>query len=147
MIVVRSPLIIFQGLYIGFDFFRFVEDGQIAVYAGEGKDGEVLFVYNGKLHLSNLASKKYGTTYTERNSPQRSWSKEIFSEASVKNFVHSGGGGGGGGACVARGTCVARGGLHGRRVVWQEGMCGGRPCVAGGACIVGGGVCGRWHAW
>ena len=67
MIVVRSPLIIFQGLYIGFDFFRFVEDGQIAVYAGEGRDGEVLFVYNGKLHLSNLASKKYGTTYTERN--------------------------------------------------------------------------------
>ena len=51
MIVVRSPLIIFQGLYIGFDFFRFVEDGQIAVYAGEGRDGEVLFEYSGKFYL------------------------------------------------------------------------------------------------
>ena len=37
----------FQGLYIGLNSFRSLQDGQIAVYAGEGRDGEVLFVYNG----------------------------------------------------------------------------------------------------
>ena len=66
--------------------------------------------------------------------PQRSWGKVIFSEACVKNSVHSGGvhgrGGGGhvrwlcgGGACVVVGEhawqgCVL-GGMHGGGHVWQ----------------------------
>ena len=41
----------FQGLYVRLNDFRSLQDGQIAVYAGEGRDGEVLFKYSGKFYL------------------------------------------------------------------------------------------------
>ena len=41
----------FQGLYIGLNSFSSLQDGQIAVYAGEGRGGDVLFVYNGNSFL------------------------------------------------------------------------------------------------
>ena len=63
--------------------------------------------------------------------PQRSSWKVMFSQACVKNFVHSGGHAWQGG--------VHGGGVHGRGHAWQ-----------GGACMVGdmaGGVHDRGHAW
>ena len=99
--------------------------------------------------------------------PQRSWGKVIFSEACVKNSVHSGGVCGRGvcivGVCMVGwhawwGVCMA-GGVHGRghacvageHAWWGKGMFGRWACVAGGmygrgACIAGG-MHGRGHAW
>ena len=84
------------------------------------------------------------------------WGKVIFSEACVKNSVHSG-------ACMAGCVCVAGGGMHGRGAcmveglvwqrgmhgrghAWQEGMHGG-GCVWWGAMYGRGGVHGGGHAW
>ena len=63
---------------------------------------------------------------------QRSWGKVIFSEACVKNSVHSGG------ACMA-------GGMHGRGACMAGGMRGRRGGMhgEGGACIAMGGMCGK----
>ena len=38
----------FQGVYIVLNNFENLELGQLAIYAGEGRGGEVLFVYNGE---------------------------------------------------------------------------------------------------
>ena len=77
--------------------------------------------------------------------PQRSWGKVIFSEACVKNSVHSGRGGmHGRGVCMV-GACMAGGCIVGGHA-WQ-GVCGRGggfawwgACMAGGACVAG-------HAW
>ena len=63
--------------------------------------------------------------WTSYYRPQRSWGKVIFSEACVKNSVHTEGvhgkgGMNGRGALHGRG-CVWLGGMHRRGCMWQEG--------------------------
>ena len=78
------------------------------------------------------------------------WGKVIFSEACVKNSVHSG-------ACMAGGVCVAGGACMAGGHAWWRDMCGNGACMVGvmhgrGACMAGGhawwgGMHGGGHAW
>ena len=78
--------------------------------------------------------------------------KVMFSQACVKNSVHTGGVQGRG-ACVAGEGGMYGRGTHGRGYVWQgcalQGYAwqGFASCMAGEGSIHGGGMHGRGHAW